>query len=131
LRMSPHKERRSREYLTPAEVEELIEAARKRGRCGHRDATAILIAFRHGLRVGELCLLRWDQVDLRHGLVHVRRLKNGTPSVHPLSGVEIRALRKLQRQEIASRFVFTTERRAPVTPSGFRKMVKRVGESAS
>src|SRR5438876_274721 len=77
LRMTPHKERRPREYLTPAEVEKLINAARKRGRCGHRDATAILIAFRHGLRVGELCVLRWDQVDLRHGLLHVRRLKNG------------------------------------------------------
>jgi integrase len=130
LRMTPHQERRPREYLTPAEVDKLIEAARKTRRYGSRDATAILLAFRHGLRAGELCTLRWDQVDLKQGLLHVRRLKNGTPSVHPLSGVELRALRTLQRYEIASRFVFITERGAPMTPAGFRKMVERVGESA-
>ncbi len=130
LRMTRHTERRPREYLTPVEVERLIEAARRSRRYGQRDATAILVAYRHGLRAGELCVLRWDQVDLKHGLLHVRRLKNGTPSVHPISGVETRALRKLQREEIASRFVFTTERRSPMTPAGFRKMVARVGESA-
>jgi integrase len=58
----PHAERRPREYLTPTEVERLISAARQ-NRYGHRDATMILIAYRHGLRVAELCALRWDQVD--------------------------------------------------------------------
>ena len=75
-------ERRPREYLTPAEVEALIGAARKRGRYGHRDATMILIAYRHGLRVGELCALTWDQVDFGQGLLHVTRLRHGVPSVH-------------------------------------------------
>ena len=55
-----------REYLTPAEVEMLCKAARERGRYGHRDATMILIAYRHGLRVSELVALRWDQVDFAH-----------------------------------------------------------------
>jgi len=64
-------ERRPREYLTPAEVEILQVSARKRGRYGHRDATMILIAYRHGLRVGELCALTWDQVDFGQGLLHV------------------------------------------------------------
>jgi integrase len=76
-------ERRPREYLTPAEVETLIATAKKRGRYGHRDVTTILIAYRHGLRVGELCALRWDQVDFGQGLLHVTRLKHGVPSVHP------------------------------------------------
>ena len=58
----PHAERRPREYLTPTEVERLISAARQ-NRYGHCDATMILIAYRHGLRVAELCALRWDQVD--------------------------------------------------------------------
>lgn len=44
----------------------------------------ILIAYRHGLRVGELCALRWDQVDFDQGFLHVRQLKQGLPSVHPL-----------------------------------------------
>jgi integrase len=85
--------------LTPAEVETLIATARKRGRYGHRDGTMILIAFRHGLRVGELVGLRWDQIDFAKGLMHVARLKNGVASVHPLGGEELRALRRLRREQ--------------------------------
>jgi type 1 fimbriae regulatory protein FimB/type 1 fimbriae regulatory protein FimE len=88
---------RTREYLTTAEIERLIAAARKSGRYGHRDATMILIAFRHGLRTFELCDLQWHQVELAAGRLHVRRVKSGTPSVHPLQGDELRALRRLQR----------------------------------
>jgi site-specific recombinase XerD len=122
--------RRPREYLTVKEVELLMETARTRGRYGHRDATMIFIAFRHGLRPAEVCALRWDMVDLVQGLLHVRRVKNGTPSVQPLGGGELRALRKLKREEIASRFVFMTERAAPITVAGYRKMIARTGESA-
>jgi type 1 fimbriae regulatory protein FimB/type 1 fimbriae regulatory protein FimE len=78
----------AREYLTVNEVGLLMETARDRGRYGHRDATMILVGYRHGLWSGELCLLRWDQVDLEHGLIHVLRLKNGMPSVHPIGGTE-------------------------------------------
>src|SRR6516165_10016554 len=86
-------ELRTREYLTPAEVEKLIKAARD-GRYGHRDATLILIAFRHGLRASEICNLEWSQVEFsRSASLHVRRAKNGKPSVHPLRGDEIRAAR--------------------------------------
>ena len=122
--------RRPREYLTAKEVAKLMEGARGRGRYGHRDATMILTTYRHGLRAAELCTLRWDQVDFEHGLVHVRRVKNGTPSVHPLGGSEIRALRRLLREEPQSRYVFNTERHAPMTTAGFRKMLARTGESA-
>jgi integrase len=75
--------RRSREYLTEAEIEKLIKAAGE-NRQGHRDATAILIAYRHGLRASELVALRWDDIDFRTGKLHVRRAKGGTASVHPL-----------------------------------------------
>ena len=51
---------RTREHLTVGEVEALIEAARG-NRYGHRDATMILLAFRHGLRASEVCDLRWDK----------------------------------------------------------------------
>ena len=76
-------------------------------------------------------MLRWDQVDVEHGLLHVRRIKNGTPSVHPLGGGELRALRKLQREAIPSRSVFTTKRRAPMSLAGFRKMLARWGEAGA
>src|SRR5712691_10444549 len=122
-------ERRPREYLTPKEIELLRKTARERGRYGHRDATMILIAYRHGLRPAEVCTLRWDQVDLAHGLMNVRRVKSGMPSVHPMGGGEIRDLRRLKREEIEGRHVFLTERRAPISTAGFRKMVARVGET--
>ena len=56
---------RNREHLTPAEVEALAQAARTRGRYGHRDALAIRMTARHGFRVSELCELRWDQIGQR------------------------------------------------------------------
>jgi hypothetical protein len=69
-------------------------------------------------------------VDLGCGLLDVRRSNNGTPSVQPLGGIELRALRKLKREEIESRFLFMTERVAPITTAGYRKMISRTGESA-
>jgi integrase len=107
----PNAELRTREHLTPGEVEALGEAA-KANRYGHRDATMILLAFRHGLRAAELCDLRWDQVDLNAAVLHVRRVKNGTPSTHPLLGDEMR-LRRLQRESMPSPFVFVSERGSP------------------
>jgi type 1 fimbriae regulatory protein FimE len=66
---SRNDERSRRAYLTPDEVDRLMKAARSRGRYGHRDATMILLAYRHGLRVGELVTLRWDQIDLKLGRI--------------------------------------------------------------
>jgi type 1 fimbriae regulatory protein FimB/type 1 fimbriae regulatory protein FimE len=129
-RRVPNSQRRSREYLTEAEVEKLMSAAEKVGRHGHRDATMILIAYRHALRVGELVALRWDMVDLAQGLLHVRRLKNGNPSTHPLHGPELRALRRLQRDYPNSPYIFTGERKGPLTPSNIRKMIARAGKVA-
>lgn len=121
---------RSREYLTEAEVTRLMDAARRTGRHGHRDATMILIAYRHGLRVSELVALRWDQVDLNQGLLHVRRLKGGLPSTHPLRGPEIRALRRLKRDYPETPYLFVTERKGPLTDSAARKIVARAGRVA-
>src|SRR6476620_11601282 len=122
-------EYRTREYLTEREVERLMKAAGN-NRHGHRDATMILIAFRHGLRASELCSLRWDQADLVHGRLHVNRLKNGIPSVHPLTGIELRALRLLQRKQKPGRYVFMSERGAPMSAVAFRRMVTRLGPAA-
>jgi hypothetical protein len=121
---------RTREYLTPAEVERLTKEARQ-GRYGRRDATLILIAFRHGLRAQEICDLEWSQVEFgRSACLHVRRVKNGKPSVHPLRGDEIRALRELRRQFPDSAFVFATERGGPFTPDACNRLIKRIGERA-
>ena len=116
--------------MTETEIERLIDAA-KSNRHGHRDAAVLLAAFRHGLRAAELVDLRWDQVDFRTATLHVRRAKKGTPSTHPILGDELRALRRLQReQEPKSPFIFTSERGAPFTTAGFARMVERAGIAA-
>jgi type 1 fimbriae regulatory protein FimB/type 1 fimbriae regulatory protein FimE len=121
---------RTREYLTPTEVDRLVVTARK-GRHGHRDATLILTAYRHGLRASELCDLEWSQVEWgRSATLHVRRVKNGKPSAHPIRGDELRALRELHRQHPDSGYVFTTERGGPFTPDAVNRLVKRIGERA-
>jgi type 1 fimbriae regulatory protein FimB/type 1 fimbriae regulatory protein FimE len=90
----------------------------------------ILIAFRHGLRPVEVCNLKWDSIDLASARMHVNRAKNGEPSTHPLSGVELRALRRLKREEIESPFVFVSERGSPFTTAGYCKMIERLGAAA-
>lgn len=94
----PNAAYRSRERLTEREVGRLVEAA-KDNRWGHRDSTMVLLAFRHGLRAAELVDLRWDQADLENAILHVRRVKQGTPATHPLTGRELRALRRCKREQ--------------------------------
>lgn len=126
----PNAELRTREYLTDSEVERL-QAAAKGNRWGWRDATMILVAYRHGFRACELVDLRWDQIDFNRAVMHVRRRKRGTPSVQPIQGDELRALRRLQReQEPKSPFVFTSERGGPFTTAGLARMVERAGAAA-
>jgi integrase len=88
-----------------------------------------MLLYRHGFRVSELVALRWDQFDLKQGLVHVNRLKNGVPSTHPLRGPELRGLRQLQR-DYPGAYVFATERGGPMTTATVRKMIARAGEVA-
>lgn len=124
-------ELRTREYLTDDEVKGLIDVARA-NRYGHRDATMILVAYRHGFRVSELTDLRWEQIEFSSASLHVRRVKQGTPSTHPLLGDELRALRRLRReQDPKSPFVFTSERGSPFTTAGFARMIERAGIAAS
>jgi integrase len=78
---------RTREHLLPDKVERLIIAAHQSsGRVAERDALLIMMAYRHALRASEIAALRWDQIDLKAGMLHVTRLKNGSPSTHPLRG---------------------------------------------
>ena len=121
---------RTREFLTEQEINQLRTAARRHGRHGHRDDTLILMMFRHGLRVSEAIALRWEQVDLKQGLLHVRRLKQGIPATHPLRGIQLRALRQLQRDYPQTQYVFVSERQTPLTARTVNHIVTRAGELA-
>jgi type 1 fimbriae regulatory protein FimB/type 1 fimbriae regulatory protein FimE len=119
-----------RRYLTQREIDRLMDCARKRGRYGPRDATMILVAYRHGLRASEVCDLQWQQIELSEGRLHVHRVKNGIPSVHPIRGDEMRALRKLRRDYPRDAHVFVSERGGPISPIGFHRLVQRLGKAA-
>src|SRR5215813_3364115 len=125
----PNRAFRKREHLTQTEVDKLIEAATD-NRYGHRDATMMLVAYRHGLRASEIVDLRWEQIDWNAATLHVRRVKSGKPSTHPIRGDELRALRKLKREAPKSPFVFVSERGGPFTTDSFNWMVKRAGQKA-
>jgi integrase len=121
---------RKREYLTEAECERLLEAA-KGNRYGHRDYTMLLAVWRHGLRASEGCDLEWSDIDFGRAEMHIRRAKLGKSAVHPIRGDELRALRRLQReQEPKSTFVFITERGGPMTTDALNRMVKRLGKGS-
>ena len=121
---------RTREYLTEVEIEKLI-ATVKGNRYGHRDATMILVAYRHGLRVSELVDLRWDQIDFKGPSCTSAGSSTARPARSQSPGDEVRALRRLQReQEPKTPFVFTSERGSPFTTAGFARLVERAGVAA-
>jgi len=129
-RRRPNRDTRTREYLTPSEVERLLDAAASSGRHGARDRTLLLLIYRHGLRVSEAIALRWDQVDLKAGNLAVLRRKNGVPSNHPLRGPELRALRQLRRDWPETPYLFVSERGGSMTASNVRKLAARSGLAA-
>jgi integrase len=121
---------RGRKHLSPTEVEATASAAAGIGRHGHRDALMVRMAFRHGLRAAEVVSLRRDQVDFERAVLHVRRVKGGTPSTHPLSGPTVRALRKTFRDYPDVPYVFVSERGGPLTERSLHHVVARAGVSA-
>ncbi len=123
---------RSREYLRPDEVKKLVKAARSKGRNQTRDGLIILMMFRHGLRVGEVVNLKWSDIDWGTSHIHITRLKHGSSSVQCIDGDEMRALRVVQRDQESnpSLWIFTSERRSPLTDHTVRKIIARAGELA-
>ncbi len=116
-------ETRDRFYFLESEVNLLIEAARKTKRHGARNALLILIMFRHGLRTEEAINLKWAHIDLNTGHIHVQRCKNGKDSTQPLRGRELRGLRQLQRDYDQCPYVFSSERKSPLSSRAIRKII--------
>jgi integrase len=119
---------RGREYLTEDEVDALRKAALKQGRHGHRDATMILLAYTHALRVSELVTIRWDQVDLKASTLYIRRRKGSVSGTHPLRRLEVASLKKLEGERRG--LVFRTERGTGCSESSFHKVIARAGREA-
>jgi integrase len=90
----------------------------------------VLLAYRHGFRAAEVVDLSWEQIDFKTAILHVRRAKNGTPATNPLSGREMRKLRRHHRESPSSPFVFVSERGAPLSAVSFSRMIERTGVEA-
>lgn len=128
-----NKDTRVREYLTIQEVEKLRSAAKKDAQYAHRNDTIILMMFRHGLRVGEVVKLRWDQIDLTQGFIHVNRLKKGLAAVHPLDHVTIRAINRLKKLYAAteSEYVFVKHNTCiPLSVRTIHHIISKAGQTA-
>lgn len=118
----------SRDHLTSHEVTQLIEAVKKKGGWyGSRNATLILILYRHGLRRTEAAHLRWSDIDLAGGTIYIRRVKGSRSGRHPLQGDEMRALRRLRKDYPNSPFVFTGNRHTPLSERMISHIVHQAG----
>jgi len=121
---------RSREYLTPHETHRLIQVAGERGRYPLRDRTLLLLMFRHGLRAGEACLLKWDAIMFDAKTISITRLKHSMNGVHRLQEDELQALEQLRSENAGGFHIFTTERGEKLTTGAIAKIMKRAGELA-
>jgi site-specific recombinase XerD len=120
---------RAVEYMERSKVKKLMEAAASIGRYGHRDATMILIAYRHGLRAYEIVdMLGWHQVDLEDKSISIHRCKKSKDTNHTLEKDEVAALKKLGPQ--SSGPVFVNERGGRMSVNSFHKIVQRAGIKA-
>jgi len=118
-----------RRYLRPDEANRLIEAAAQRGRYPFRDKLLVRMVYRHGLRASEAVSLRWSQIDLEAGVIHVVRLKGSQDSTHTMDRDELRDLRKL-RQPLTGLYVFETERGGPLSVDALQYIVRESGKLA-
>jgi type 1 fimbriae regulatory protein FimB/type 1 fimbriae regulatory protein FimE len=118
-----------RRYLRPDEAHRLIDAAGKRGRYPFRDKVLVRLVYRHGLRASEAVDMRWSQLDLDAGTLHVVRLKGSIDSTHSLDRDELRDLRKL-RQQVSGRYLFETERGGPLSVDALQYIVREAGKLA-
>jgi type 1 fimbriae regulatory protein FimB len=133
---------RSREHLTAEEVSKFLAASKDKSlsRNPERDYCLLLLMVRHALRVSEACQLKLSDIDLQGKTMHVKRLKNGVSTTHPLYNGEIKAIRDwmIKRQEMsldaltlgAGNTLFISERRRPLSRSNVSVMVNRYAEAA-
>jgi type 1 fimbriae regulatory protein FimB len=121
---------RGRDFLSPAEVVRLLDAA-KDGRYGERDYLLILLAYRHGFRITELCKLRLTDLNLDAARIWIPRSKGSLSTEQPLAGDELRAIRRYIRSRPAPLpWLFVSERLTQLTRHAAYYLIRQAGERA-
>lgn len=122
---------RDREFLLKHEVDTLLEKCNKKTRNRLRDYCIILLGYKHGLRAIEFTWLKWESIDLNRATIFIKRAKGSDSGTHHLTGIELRKLRELKRnQPIGQVYVFTQENHSPMASTAISTMIKRLGENS-
>jgi len=116
--------------LTDDELDAVLASAAN-GRNGLRDTAIIALLSDTGIRAGELCGIRVQDVDLKTRCVTILHGKTGGRSIPPSFGATCARklwayMKTLTRQPHEP--LFMTERGIPFTPDALRKMVRRLRE---
>lgn len=124
-----------RKYLTQTEVESMLEMA-KQGGNPERDYCLLYMSFIHGFRVSEVCHLLLSDLDLKHGSLYIRRMKNGFSTSHPLLRNEIQAVRawlKIRKTMVGaeSDWLFLSRHGGPLTRQRIYQIISRLGVQAN
>jgi integrase len=122
-----------RRFLTESEIETFLKAARQT-KNGVRDYCMALMAYRHGLRVSELIDVRLDEVDIENARLQTRRLKNGSNTLQPIEGDELRAIRAWLRERSTHRLSLSPllflSNRGPMTRQAVNYLFEVIGQKA-
>jgi site-specific recombinase XerD len=131
-------QKRTREYLTRDELEKLLSASRnpENTRNPARDYCMLLLMFRHGLRVSELCALRLSDVNVEAKELHVKRLKGSDSGAHQLYNIEVPAVKAWLAERAKMNVpedcetLFVSERRKPMNRRTVWVMIDRLAAAA-
>jgi type 1 fimbriae regulatory protein FimB len=125
-----------RKYLTQTEIASMLQIAQAAARFSARDYCLLYMSFIHGFRVSETCHLRLSDLDLNHGSLYIRRMKNGFSTTHPLLPQEIAVIRAWLVERTALRgadsdWLFLSRHGGPLSRQRVYQIIQGLGKKAN